>query len=356
MEKKVYIVDAHEDVAWNALVLGRDVRRGVSETRQLERGSDVPRRDGTRMVGLSEWLAGDVAVVFGTLFVEPARKSYPKPHTYTTAEEAHELAWAQLDYYHRLADECEQVALISTRAELDAVLSSWPGAKPQVGIVPLMEGADPIREPAEAEMWFQRGVRLVGLSWLTGSSYAGGNAYPGPLTDKGRELLEVMAELGMVLDVSHLAEEAFVEAMERYEGWVVASHANPRARVPGQRQLSDAMIRRLAERGGVIGIVLYNAFLRPGWSKGDPKDAVTLADVVAAVDHVCQVVGDVAHVGLGSDFDGGFGAESAPQGIDSVADLSRLIPALAEMGYGEEEIAAVMGGNWLRLLREALPG
>jgi membrane dipeptidase len=355
MEKKVYIVDAHEDVAWNALVLGRDVRRGVSETRQLERGSDIPRRDGTRMVGLPEWLAGDVAVVFGTLFVEPARKSYPKPHTYTTAEEAHELACAQLDYYHRLADECEQVALIGTRAELDAVLSSWPSEKPQVGIVPLMEGADPIREPAEAEMWFQRGVRLVGLSWLTGSSYAGGNAYPGPLTGKGRELLEVMAELGMILDVSHLAEEAFVEAMERYEGWVVASHANPRARVPGQRQLSDAMIRRLAERGGIIGIVLYDAFLRPGWSKGDPKDAVTLADVAAAVDHVCQVVGDVAHVGLGSDFDGGFGAEGAPQGIDTIADLGRLIPALAEMGYGEDEIAAVMGENWLRLLREALP-
>jgi membrane dipeptidase len=204
-------------------------------------------------------------------------------------------------------------------------------------------------------MWFERGVRLVGLSWLAGSSYAGGNAYPGPLTDKGRELLEVMAELGMILDVSHLAEEALSETMDRYEGWVVASHANPRARVPGQRQLSDATIRRLAERGGVIGVVLYNAFLRPGWSKGDPKDAVTPADVAAAVDHVCQVVGDVAHVGLGSDFDGGFGAESAPQGIDTVADLRRLIPALGEMGYGEEEVAAVMGGNWLRLLREALP-
>ena len=351
----VYIVDAHEDVAWNALALGRDVRRSVPETRLLEKGSDIPRRGGTRMVGLPEWLAGGVAVVFGTLFVEPARKSYSKPHTYTTAEEAHELAWAQLDYYHRLADECEQVASIGTRVELDAVLTSWQGKKPQVGIVPLMEGADPIREPAEAEMWFERGVRLVGLSWLTGSFYAGGNASPGPLTDNGRELLEVMAELGMVLDVSHLAEEAFVEAMDRYESWVVASHANPRARVPGQRQLSDAMIRRLAERDGVIGIVPYNAFLRPGWSKGDPKNAVTPADVAAAVDHVCQVVGDVAHVGLGSDFDGGFGAESTPLEIDTVADLRRIIPALGEMGYGEEEVAAVMGGNWLRLLRKALP-
>ncbi|MBN1812672.1 MAG: membrane dipeptidase [Anaerolineae bacterium] len=349
------IVDGHEDIAWNALVLRRDVRLSASEVRRLERDSDVPARDGVRMLGLPEWLAGGVAVVFGTIFAEPAKKAHPKPHTYATAEEAHELAQAQLDYYHRLADECEQIALIGSRTDLDGVLASQEGEKPQVGIVPLMEGADPIREPAEVEMWFERGLRLVGLSWVTGSCYAGGDASPGPLTDEGRELLEVMAEVGMILDVSHLAEEAFAEAVARFEGRVVASHANPRARVPGRRQLSDDMIRRLAKRDGVIGIVLYNTFLRPGWSKGDPREAVTVADVAAAVDHVCQVVGDVTHVGLGSDFDGGFGAESAPLGMDTVADLECVVPALGEMGYGDEAIAAVMGGNWLRLLREALP-
>jgi membrane dipeptidase len=351
----MYIVDGHEDIAFNALDLGRDVRLSASEVRCSEQGSDVPARDGICMLGLPEWLTGGVAVVFGTIFAKPAERAYPKPHTYTTAEEAHELAQAQFDYYHRLADECEQVALIGSRTDLNEVLASQEREIPQVGIVLLMEGADPIREPAEAEMWFERGLRLVGLSWRTGSSYAGGDASPGPLTDAGRGLLEVMAGLGMVLDVSHLAEEAFAEAVDRFAGRVVASHANPRARVPGRRQLSDRMIRRLAERDGVIGIVLYNAFLRPGWSKGDPKEAVTVADVAAAIDHVCQVVGDAVHVGLGSDFDGGFGAESAPLEIDTVADLGRVAPALGEMGYGEEEIAAVMGNNWLRLLRETLP-
>jgi membrane dipeptidase len=351
----VIIVDGHEDIAWNALTLGRDVRLSASEVRRLEQGGPAPARDGVRMLGLPEWLAGGVAVVFGTVFAEPAKRAHPKPHTYTTAEEAHKLAQAQLDYYRRLAGECEQVALLGTRADLDGVLASQGNEKPQVGIVPLMEGADPIREPAEAEMWFEQGLRLVGLSWAAGSCYAGGDSAPGPLTDEGRQLLEVMAELGMMLDVSHLAEEAFAEAVERFEGRVLASHTNPRARVPGRRQFSDDMIRHLAERDGVIGIVLYNAFLRPGWSKGDPREAVTVADVTAAVDHVCQVVGDVAHVGLGSDFDGGFGAESAPFEMDTVADLRRVIPALGEMGYGDEEIAAVMGGNWLQLLREALP-
>jgi len=351
----MHIVDAHEDIAWNALVLGRDVRRSALETRHLEQDTGVPQRNGLCMVGLPEWLAGGIAIVCGTIFVAPARPGLPEAHTYTTAEKAHILGQAQLDYYHRLADECDQITLVGTRADLDGVLTSWESEIPQVGIVPLMEGADPIREPSEAEAWFERGVRLVGLSWAAGSRYAGGNAAPGPLTDAGRELLAVMADLGLILDVSHLDEEAFFEAVDRFEGWVVATHANPRARVTGPRQLSDEMIRRLVERDGVIGIVPFNRFLRSAWSKGDPKDTVTVADVAAAVDHVCQVVGDAAHVGLGSDFDGGFGAESAPAEIDTVADLARIGPALGEMGYGEEDIAAVLGGNWLRVLRTALP-
>lgn len=349
------IVDAHEDVAWNALALGRDVRRSALETRRLEEGTDIPQRNGLCMVGLPEWLVGGVAIVFGTLFAAPARRGLPELHTYTTAEEAHALAQAQLDFYRRLADECDRVALIGNQAHLDGVLASWEGEGPQVGIIPLMEGADPIRQPAEAEAWFERGVRLVGLSWAAGTRYAGGNDAPGRLTDAGRELLAVMADLGLILDVSHLAEESFFEALDRFEGRVVATHANPRARVPGARQLSDRMIRRLAERGSVIGIVPFNRFLRPGWAKGDAKDVVTVVDVAAAVDHVCQVVGDATHVGLGSDFDGGFGAEGAPAEMDTVADLARVGPALGELGYGQEDVAAIVGGNWLRVLRAALP-
>lgn len=346
------IVDAHEDIAWNALALGRDVRRSARETRRLEAGSDVPRRHGQCMVGLPEWLAGGVAIVCGTIFLPPARRGYSDPLAYSNAREAHTLAQAQLDLYHRLADEAAQVALVADKAGLDEVLASWDGGAPQVGIIPLMEGADPIREPAEAERWFKRGVRMVGLAWRAGSRYAGGDSAPGPLTDDGRELLAVMAEVGLMLDVSHMAEEALFEAVDRFEGPIVATHANPRARVPGPRQLSDQAIQRLAERDGVIGIVPFNTFLQPGWSD---KDEVRVADVAAAIDHVCQVEGHAAGVGLGSDFDGGFGAESAPAEIDTVADLARIGPALGEMGYGTEDIRAILGGNWLRVLRSGLP-
>lgn len=352
----MHIVDAHEDIAWNVLAWGRDVRRSALETRRLEEGTEVPRRNGLCMVGLPEWLAGGIAVVCGSLFAAPAGWSSSEPCAYADAREAHALAQTQLDLYHRLAEESERVTLVGTRADLEAVLATWEGETPQVGIVPLMEGADPIREPAEAEFWFERGVRLVSLSWQAGSRYAGGDAAPGPLTDAGRELLAVMADLGLVLDASHLAEESFFEAVGRFEGRIIATHANPRARVPGPRQLSDEMIRRLAQREAVIGTVPYNRFLRRGWAKGDAKEAATVADVAAAVDHVCQVVGDATHVGLGSDFDGGFGADSAPAEMDTIADLGRVGPALGEMGYGEEHVTAILGGNWLRVLRAALPG
>ena len=91
----------------------------------------------------------------------------------------------------------------------------------------------------------------------------------------------------------------------------------------------------------------------------DAHECDTMDDCPAGsicIDHVCQAVGDANHVGLGSDFDGGFGAESIPAGMDTIADLGRIAPALGEeLGYGDEDIAAIMGGNWLRLLQEALP-
>ena len=345
------VVDAHEDVAWNVLALGRDVRRSALETRHLEEETDVPARNGRCMVGLPEWLAGEVAVVFGTVYAAPARRGKPaEPHTYSNAAEAHALGARQLDFYRRLADEEDQVTLVGDEHDLTDVLESWQGDAPTVGILPLMEGADPIREPAEAEWWFERGLRAVGLSWKAGTRYAGGDAAQGPLTDLGSQLLDVMAELGMILDVSHLAEESFYEALGRFEGRVVATHANPRSRVAGARQLSDEMIRRLADRDGVIGIVPASFFLRSDWQ----TSSVTLVDVAATIDHVCQVVGDASHVGLGSDFDGGFGADHTPDALDTVADLQHIGPALGELGYGEEHIEAILSGNWLRVLRDAL--
>jgi membrane dipeptidase len=164
-----------------------------------------------------------------------------------------------------------------------------------------------------------------------------------------------MQELGMILDLSHLAEEAYYQAVDRYEGVIIASHANPRRFLPTSRGLSDEMIRLLAERGGVVGVVPYNLFLKSSWKKGDPKELVSLHDVANVIDHVCQLTGSVDHVAIGSDFDGGFGLEHVPAEINAVSDLNHLRAILAGRGYQPDETALILAGNWLRILQTGLP-
>ena len=357
------LVDAHEDLAYNALAYGRDYSRSALDIRQAEAGGAAPQCNGNAMLGLPEFLSGQVAVIFSTLFASPA-SNRPAPcdtEGYGNAEEAHRLYARQLDYYHQLTDEHEQFRLIGTRGDLEQVLASWdaPDASARrVGLVPLMEGADGIREPGEAAWWQERGVRLVGLAW-SGTRYAGGTGAPGPLTPEGRRLVSVLSDLGLILDLAHSSDESFLEALDRFEGTVVCTHANARALVKDfarpERMLSDDMIRRLAEAGGVIGVVPYNNFLKAGWQPSEGKHSITLAHVVAHIDYICQLTGSAAHVGIGSDLDGGFGVERTPAELDTVADLQKLGPALAARGYSAHDISAILSENWLSVLHRGLP-
>ena len=358
------IVDAHEDLAWNALSFGRDYTRSARLTRQLESGSATPAHAGQTMLGLEEYLQAQVAVIFSTLFVCPRRRQSGAWETqiYADAREAHRRYAEQLDHYRRLVDADTPFTLIGNRADLRAVLASWedPTAsdRRRIGLVPLMEGADGIVEPEEAAWWMERGLRIIGLAWA-GTQYAGGTGEPGPLTPQGRRLLGVMADIGLMLDLAHTSDAAYLEALDLFEGPVIVSHANPRALMRNyarpERLLSDNMIVRLAERGGVVGIMPHNDFLQAGWRRGDRRDAVTLERVVAMIDHVCQLTGSAAHAGLGTDFDGGRGLDYMPAELDSIADLPKVGAALRAHGYSEEAIAAILGQNWLRVLEKGLP-
>ncbi len=357
------IVDAHQDLAWNALTYGRDYTLSALETRAAEAGGPAPQCNGNSLLGLPEYLSGQVAVVFGTLYVSPAahRATSCESKAYRDAQEAHALYNEQLDYYHRLTDEHEQFRLISTRADLEQVLATWQSPDERgrrVGLVPLMEGADGIREPEEAAWWQERGVRLVGLAW-SGTRYAGGTGAPGPLTPEGRRLVSVLSDLGLILDLAHASDESFLEALDRFEGTVVCTHANARALLKDyarpERMLSDDMIRRLAEAGGVIGVVPYNNFLKAGWQLSEGPQSITLEHVAAHIDHICQLTGSAAHVAIGSDFDGGFGVERTPAEIDTVADLQKLGPVLLARGYSARDVEAILSQNWLGVLRRGLP-
>ncbi len=352
------VVDAHQDIAWNTFAYGRDYRQSAWMHRRREAGKGYPRAT----IGLPDALLGRVAVIFGTLFVLPAHKAAnlamaPGEKSYSTPQEAYQQAMAQMDYYDRLREESTKIRLIETVKDLDAVLATWDEgtemSERQQGLVVLMENADPILEPKQFEEWYGRGVRVVGPAWVR-TRYCGGTREPGGLTALGRELLEVMAGFNALLDVSHMAEESFFESLERYEGSIIASHTNPRRFRNSDRHFSDEMIRLLAERDGVMGIVLYNLFLSNEWSKGDSR--LPLEIVVQAIDTICQLTGSAAHVGIGSDFDGGFGAESIPQDLETTTDLLHIAGLLRERGYEEQDVEAIMGGNMLRKLRECLPG
>jgi membrane dipeptidase len=226
----------------------------------------------------------------------------------------------------------------------------------QQGLVLLMEGADPILEPKQFEDWYERGVRIVGPAWER-TRYSGGTKAPDGLTALGRELLEVLAAHNVILDLSHMAEEAYMEALDRFEGKsLIASHSNLRRLVDTDRHLSDVMVRRLAERDGVIGVVFYNYFLNRDWRTGEPRFRVPLTRVIDVIDAICQLTGSAAHVGIGTDMDGGFGVEDIPDGIDTILDVYGVVSAgLHARGFGEADIAAILGGNMLRKLRETLP-
>ncbi len=353
------ILDAHQDIAYNALQFDRSYTRSAWEIRRSEAQAGLVR--GPAANGLPDALLGRLAVIFATLFVEPNWSEFTpdKRCSYDTPQEAYRAALRQWDYYQRLADEDRRVRLIRTGAELDAVLATWEDgttlADHQVGLVLLMEGADPILEPRQLEEWVERGVRIIGPAW-SATRYAGGTWRPGPLTDLGRELLDVMAGFNLILDLSHTTEEGYFEALDRYPGPVIASHSNPTRCWNHHRNLTDTQIRRMAEHDGVMGVVLYNRFLSERWHRGLPKAETPLDVVVVAIDHVCQVTGSASHSGIGTDIDGGFGADEIPEGIDTVSDLLRIADALRDRGYREADIEGIMGGNFLRILRQALPG
>ncbi|MFN2304087.1 MAG: dipeptidase [Anaerolineales bacterium] len=360
------IIDAHEDLAWNMVNLGRDYTQSADIIRQLERNTPIPAFNGNSLLGWPQYQSANVAIIFGTLFCQPERLDRKKYaiETYETPQEAHKCYRKNLDAYMRLTDDHPQkFQLILDRKGLHAHLEQWenhltnPTDSPPVGIVILMEGAEGVRTPAEIERWFDWGVRIVGPAWA-GNRYSGGTREPGPLTQEGYVLLERMASLGMILDISHMDHQSARQALDFFPGQVIASHSNAESLIKGipiNRHLQDETIQQLIERQGVMGIVPLNAFLNWDWRTNGGRTAMSLDDIIAQIDYVCQIAGNTNHVGFGSDFDGGFGVESVPPEIDTIADLVKLAPKLSEKGYNEDDVARIFGGNWQRVLENNLP-
>jgi membrane dipeptidase len=241
--------------------------------------------------------------------------------------------------------------------DVEAHLGEWRSGgrdSAPLGYILSMEGADPILSPRDLYRWWEDGLRVVSLAHYGVSAYAHGTGTSGGLTPRGIDLLKTMDELGMILDVTHLADEAFAQVVEHFTIPVLASHHNCRALVPGQRQLSDEQVRRLIERDSVIGAAFDCWMLFPGYVPGKTSNSqITLEAVVDQIDHVCQLAGNARHAAIGSDLDGGFGKEQSPSDLETVADVQKVAGLLRKRAYAEPDVEAVMYANWIRFFRKA---
>ncbi|MCJ7696460.1 MAG: dipeptidase [Anaerolineaceae bacterium] len=359
------IIDSHEDLAWNMATFQRDYSRSAFETRRTEQNTYVPLVNGDTLLGFPEYLAGNIGVIFGTLFASPIRKNKGTWDTqsYLDRNHANKIYRNQLDLYYRLVEEhSEEFILVRSKHDLNTVLSSWENpslddSQPKVGIVILMEGAEAIQNEDDIEEWWNSGVRVIGPAWA-GTVFCGGTREPGALTKEGFRLLSKMNDCGFVLDISHMDETAVMQALDFYPGTIIASHSNASAVIKaysGNRHLSDMTILRLLERDSTIGIIPYNVFLDYDWHKGDDRRLISLEKVVDQIDYICQLAGDSKHVGIGTDFDGGFGLQATPTELDSIADLQKLSKLLSDRGYDGGNVADILGKNWQRMLEYNLP-
>jgi len=327
--------DGHLDLAYVG-VRGRDLTRSCADPANI---SSQP-----GCITVPDLRAGGVTHALATIYIDIGEPG--SPWGYASSDDvdgAERAALRQIDLYESL-ERAGHIRIVRTKRDLDDA-----GAAGQpLRIILLMEGADPIRTPTHASQWFDRGVRAVGLTWAKGSRYAGGNATGGPLTREGRALVAALDELGIVHDVSHLADEACDQLLAAARGPVVASHSNSRSLLwPDQRHITDDVIREIARRGGVIGLNLYGRFLARG-------RRATLDDAIAHVEHIASIVGHRGACALGSDADGGFTPAHLPERLDHPSKWHALADALAARGWMPPEVAAFQRDNWLRVLRAAL--
>ena len=359
-----YLIDSHEDIAYNALSFNRDICVSAQTTRLKEKDTDIPKWNyGSATLGWPEYQHGKVALIFATIFIAPAIYSGSswEVMVYHNTSEAEKFMGMQFDYYHRLVeDHPTKFRLVGSRKELKSVLSPWESSEPgehPVGLVLSLEGAEGLQSPNQLEDYYARGLRLVGPVWA-GNRYCGGTKEDRPFDREGYALLEVMSSLGIPLDISHMNERAALTALDSFEGPVFASHANAIALIKGStspRHLTDNVIHRLQERGGVAGVIPYNKFLINDWASSLPRENVPLAKVAAQIDYYCQLSGNSNLVGIGSDFDGGFGYPNIPLELETIADLQKLDLILAKMGYTAEEIKNIFHNNWKKHLENILP-
>lgn len=356
------IFDGHLDLSMNALEWNRNLRLPLADVRRREQGKTDKVDRGLGVCTLPEMRRGQIGLCIATQIARYVAEGNCLPGWHSP-----EQAWAQtqgqLAWYRAMETAGELVHIIDrdglkrcTAAWQTAIASESSEIELPIGYVLSLEGADSLVDLSYVEKAYANGLRAIGPAHYGPGRYSPGTGAEGGLTALGRELLGEMRRLGIVLDVTHLTDEAFWEALDLFDGPVWASHNNCRKLVPHQRQFSDDQLRELIRRDAVIGMAFDAWMMHPNWVRGEttPQSArLYLERIAEHVDHICELAGNGRHVAIGSDLDGGYGREQTPQDLESISDLQRLTSILDSRGYSPADVAGMMHGNWLRRLNDA---
>lgn len=357
MKKRPLIFDAHLDLAMNALEWNRDLTRPVAELRMNEAGKkDKPDR-ANATVSLPQMRQGGVGICVATLLARVEHNAYSPAAGWRSPAQAWAQTQGQLAWY-RAMEEAGEIVQIRDAAGLEKHLAIWNSAgvteKTPIGYVLSLEGADSILSLDHLARAREQGLSAIGPAHYGPGIYANGTDASGGFNARGRELLEEINRLGFILDVTHLCDDCFWEALDLFHGPVWASHQNCRVLVPHARQFSDEQIQTLIARGAVIGAALDAWMLVPGWVRGKttPQSAnLRLDQYVDHIDHVCQIAGNAQHAGIGSDLDGAFGCEQTPEDLNTIADLSKIPALLAARGYKAADVDGITHTNFINFLK-----
>ncbi len=215
------------------------------------------------------------------------------------------------------------------------------------GVLISLEGVDPLLGNLELlDVFYRLGLRAIGLTHNHNSPAAGGcgaNPVAG-LSEHGRELLDRMSELGILMDTAHLGRKAFDEVLHYYRGPVINSHSCCQKFVAGERNLEDSQIKALADTGGLVAVTFVPKFLVT-------QGVSTSQDVFRHLEHMVEVAG-IDAVAIGSDFDG---VDVLPTDLQDPRDLVHLVERMLDAGWSDLDIAKILGGNWVRVLGSVLP-
>ncbi|MGF7398805.1 dipeptidase [Thermoanaerobacterium thermosaccharolyticum] len=246
-----------------------------------------------------------------------------------------------IDKLYQLMEKTDKIKLILSGKDVEEAKN-----ESKIGALLSIEGGEALEgDLALLRMFYKLGVRAMTLTWSLrndlGDGILGSSDYG--LTSFGKDVIKEMNRLGMIVDVSHLNERGFWDAINICEKPLIASHSDCKALCRHPRNLSDEQIKAIADKGGVIGINFCPNFLRD-------DDNASIEDVLDHIEHIVNLVG-INHVGFGSDFDG---IEKTPLGLDDVASFPKILDGLKKRGFSDDEINSISHDNFERIIKEIL--